>query len=170
LAIKNGHNLSFRIAKEEDLIDIKELFVQSIIGSCSNEYNTRQMEAWTSSIKNHQKWLTRIRDQYFLLAFYKERLAGICSLLNLNYLDLLFVHPEFQGQGIAKQLYSKIENKALNLGKSKIKLHSSLSAENFFKKMGFKNIEKRFTLRDGEKLIYFIMVKDLSPKSFNEVV
>jgi putative acetyltransferase len=56
--------------------------------------------------------LSFLHNQYVVVAENGDKIVGFCLLSEGNYLDLLYVHKDYQGQKIAFELYKIIENEA----------------------------------------------------------
>ena len=73
---------------------------------------TNSSHAWKSSSGDQQRWHRLIENQYFIIAILNGKIVGFASLDQGNYVDVMYVHRDFQRQGIAQQLYSTLENEA----------------------------------------------------------
>ncbi|WP_084085316.1 GNAT family N-acetyltransferase [Chryseobacterium sp. YR221] len=90
---------------------------------------------------------------------FAETITDVCKE-DYN-IDLLFVHKDYQHQGIAKALYTQIEQEALQQEASILNADVSKTAKPFFEKMGFKvNAEQTVHLK-GVDLINYKMSKNL---------
>ncbi|MEO8583265.1 MAG: GNAT family N-acetyltransferase [Flavitalea sp.] len=92
-----------------DLLELQQLFVYTISNVCQTDYDNKQIIAWIATIENYQRWQDILKNQFVLVAQDKESITGFCSLDNGNYIDLLYVHKDYQRQGIAHRLYDDIE-------------------------------------------------------------
>ncbi len=72
---------------------------------------------------------------------------------------MMFVHPEFQGLGIASRLLSRVEEEALKLGFSQIYTEASRTARPFFERRGFRVVKKQVVEKRGQSLENFLMEK-----------
>ena len=101
-------------------------------------------------------------NQLVLVAQIKNKIIGFTSLGNGNYIDLLYVHNDYQGQGVAHKLYTSIENVAMQQGQSELKSDVSKTAKSFFEKVGFEVINEQIVIRKGVELTNFKMTKTLA--------
>ena len=153
--------ITIRLANISDLTEIQEMFVDTIATICKDDYSPEQIKAWTSSIENTQRWTDILTLQYFLIAELDNKIVGYISLHNNNYIDLLYVHRDYQRQGIADKLYFEIEKEAIcNKGTF---LHSDVSktARPFFEKKGFIVLKEQTNIRQGVEIINYKMTKKL---------
>ena len=152
---------SLREALPSDLPEILQLFENAIQTTCSKDYTQQQIEVWVAGVQNTTRWEKAITQQYFLVAQANNKIVGFASLENGNYLDFLYVHPNYLGQGIAKQLYTALEKKALSLGSQLIYSNVSITAKPFFEKQGFEAIASQRNLIRGVELLNYRMEKEL---------
>ncbi|MGL4632425.1 MAG: GNAT family N-acetyltransferase [Leadbetterella sp.] len=101
-----------RHAEINDLPEIQKLFVDTISSICKYDYSQEQIKAWTSSMDNTQRWITKLVSQYFIVAVDESQILGYASLENNNYLDMFYVHKDFQRQGIAKGLFIEVKKRS----------------------------------------------------------
>ncbi|MCU0323784.1 MAG: GNAT family N-acetyltransferase [Spirosomaceae bacterium] len=151
----------FREVKFHDLKEIQQLFVETISEVCKNDYNPRQIEVWTSSIENHERWTNILSNQYVLIAQIDEKIVGFCTLENHTYIDLFYVHKDFQGQGIAHKLYLQIEQKARQNGSKVLTSDVSITAKPFFERMGFKIVKEQTVVRKNTEFRNYKMSKEI---------
>lgn len=160
----NNKRISIRHAKLNDLAAMQELFIETIETVCRYDYSPEQIVAWTSSIDNTKRWTGKLLKQYFLIAEIDNKIVGFASLENNEYFDFLYVHKDFQRQGIADHLYSEIEAEAMNHGTALLTSDVSLTAMPFFEKKGFKIIAEQKNDIKGVEIINFKMTKKIETK------
>ncbi|CAH0277024.1 GNAT family N-acetyltransferase [Chryseobacterium sp. WG14] len=144
-----------------DLTDMKLLFAETITYVCKDDYTNEQLEVWKSGVENEERWQKVMEEQLILVALHGDKTVGFCTLNQGNYIDLLFVHKDYQHRGIAQALYTQIEQEAIQQEESKLSADVSKTAKPFFEKMGFKvNAEQTVTVK-GIDLINYKMSKSL---------
>jgi len=129
--------ITLRLAEPKDLTEIQSLFVETIKAVCQKDYSPAQIKVLTASVEPVSRWQDKLKNQYFLLAQTAGKIVGFASLENADYLDFMYVHKDFQGKGIARQLYKAIETEVLKNGASMLSTDVSITAKPFFEKMGF---------------------------------
>jgi putative acetyltransferase len=154
--------LTLRNGKLEDLAELQQLFVDTVKTICRKDYNTEQIKVWTSGIENIERWAKIFTSQYVLIAEQENKIVGFATLENGNYIDLFYVHKDFQRKEIAKKLYKEIEAKAKLQRQTKLTSDVSKTAKPFFKHVGFEEIKEQKIIRKGVELINFKMIKELS--------
>lgn len=145
----------------QDLPEMLLLFQNTITAICQRDYNTAQLEAWKSGAENKERWLNVMKEQYILIAESENKIVGFCTLAQGNYIDLLFVHKDYQHQGIASQLYKLIEKEALDQNQKVLTADVSKTAKSFFETMDFRLIQEQIVNVKGIDLINYKMEKRL---------
>lgn len=141
--------MHIRRATLEDSEEIRQLFYDTVTAINANDYNAEQVKAWSSGYDNIERWNKRITEQHFFVAEKNGTITGFASLTNDGYLDVFFVHKDFQRQGIAAFLLTEIESCAHNIGIKEIASDVSITARPFFVKNGFTVIApQRVEFRD----------------------
>ncbi|UHO39116.1 GNAT family N-acetyltransferase [Chryseobacterium capnotolerans] len=144
-----------------DLPEMLQLFQDTIITICQEDYNIDQLNAWRSGTENQERWNNVIKQQFILIAEIKNKTVGFCTLDKGNYIDLLFVHKDYQHLGIATQLYKLIEKEALHQNQKFLTADVSKTAKPFFERMNFKLIQEQTVNVKGVDLINYKMEKAL---------
>lgn len=128
--------MQIREATAKDLDPILSLFENTIKKINSRDYSQEQIEVWTAS-KNKETWLSKISEQSFYVAFAKNQLIGFSSIDTDGYIDFMYVHHEFQHQGIAKALLLKLQEAASENNIQRVWASVSITAQPFFSRNGF---------------------------------
>jgi putative acetyltransferase len=129
--------MKIRIAQEKDIENIAQLFYETITTVNKKDYSEEQILAWIVNARDLEKWSDLMKEQYFLVAEKDFIITGFASLDTNCCVDLMYVHKDFQGQKIANQLLSALENKVIKKGFKEIWTDSSLTAKPFFLSKGF---------------------------------
>ena len=153
MIIRKGHH--------EDLAKLKQLFVETVSNVCTSDYDNNQIEVWKSSIENSQRWEDLIENQFILVAVKNGEITGFCTLDNGNCIDMLYVHKDYQRQGIARKLYAEIEKEAKQQGQKVLFSDVSKTARPFFESVGFKVIKEQTVKIKGVDLTNYRMIKKM---------
>lgn len=151
--------ISIRLSKYSDLGEIQRMFVETISAICKDDYSKEQINVWTSSVENTQRWADKLTSQYFLIAELDNKIVGFASLENNSYLDFLYVHKDYQRQGIADRLYSEIEREAIKKKATIIHSDVSKTARPFFEKKGFVTTEAQTIKIQEVEIVNYKMTK-----------
>ena len=111
------------------------------------------------------KWAERRISRPAWIADIDGKPAGFSDLVADGCLDMMFVHPEFQGLGVASRLLARVELEALASGMDRIYTHASLTARPFFERKGFVVVMRQTVEKRGQKLDNFVMKKRYRPLS-----
>lgn len=150
-----------RFATLDDLEEIQQLFIETISEVCKNDYSPQEIEIWVSSVKSKKRWIEKLTNQYFLIAELNDKIVGYCSLENDNYIDLLYVHKDYQQKGIANLLYSKIEMQALKKNVTHLTVDASITAKVFFEKKDYHVLKKQINVIQKVQIINYKMIKEI---------
>lgn len=88
-------------------------------------------------------------------------IVGFGNMDKTGYLDRLYVHKDFQGQGIATIIADELEKYAQRHDITIITTEASITAKPFFETRGYKTIKQQSVERKGQTLINFMMEKHL---------
>ncbi len=153
--------MEYRTATTGDLPAILDVFKATVLHICEPDYTGEQLNAWAGAAVNQQKWVDRIEMQYFLVAENSEGITGFGSLENGEYLDVLYIHEQYQRKGIARAILGRLEDRSRLLKKSHIRADVSITARPFFEKHGFRVIKLQFQMVNKIRISNYSMVKDL---------
>ncbi|PQJ80251.1 GNAT family N-acetyltransferase [Polaribacter porphyrae] len=148
-------------ASIKNLDEILSLFKNTIEKTCCEDYNKSQISAWISSVENRERWIHKIKNQYFIIVKTKNLIVGFGSL-EQDYIDFLYVHHNFLRKGIASILYESLKKESQKLGFIKLTTHSSKTAFPFFASKGFQLIKENTITRKGVEISNFEMKKVIS--------
>lgn len=153
--------MTFRNAVLEDLPAMKALYRDTILTVCRKDYTEEQVKIWSSSVNKEERWLDVVVNQLVLLAEIDGVLVGFGTLKNYNYIDFFYVHKDFQGMGIARELLNRLLDEATSHGEKLLTSDISLTAKPFFEKHGFKVVAEQENIRGEVILINYKMMKHL---------
>jgi putative acetyltransferase len=152
----------FRTATLYDLDEMKQLYVDAIMQVCKDDYSFEQREQWCSSVHKTSRWVEVVETQFVLIAEIGRQIVGYGTLKNGTYIDFFYVHKDFQGIGIARQLLERIEKQAIVSGSYALTSDISITAKPFFEKNGFRVLTKQENVIGSEVLINYKMKKQLT--------
>lgn len=153
--------INLRPATLDDLSILQSLFVKAILRACKNDYGAEQLQVWIASVENDQRWKDAISNQYFLVAEADKTIAGFGSLEENNYVDFMYVHPDYHRKGVAQGIYKALEKEAVLQGSSLLTSNVSITARPFFLAQGFEVIKENRNQVRGIEIINYQMKKDL---------
>ncbi|MFT4105238.1 MAG: GNAT family N-acetyltransferase [Lacrimispora sp.] len=147
--------MEIREYRECDIQEITELFFNTVHGVCSKDYTQEQLNAWAGPV-NADQWNRVFLEHYTLVASENGTIAGFGDIDHTGYLDHLFVHKDYQGQGIATALCDSLETQFLVHA---ITTHASITAKPFFEARGYRVVKEQQVMRNGVVLTNYVMEK-----------
>ena len=103
-----------------------------------------------------QAWDKSFRAHRTIIATESGKIVGFGDMDETGYLDRLYVHKDYQGQGIASAICDELERFAA--GKT-ITTHASITAKPFFQHRGYCVVRKQEVIRRGVALTNLVMEK-----------
>ena len=150
-----------RKARIDDAQAILDLRARTVRRINSRDYTPAQIDAW---IGNRRVEVTQsmIADgQYYVCVNAQGNLLGFGGIKGSR-LFALYVSAEHQGEGIGSVLLKRMEKDAARKGFSEIETESTLTAEAFYKRKGYQEVErKRRKIARGEMLDVVELKKSL---------
>jgi len=143
----------------EDLDAVIDVFQRAIREVSSKDYNPAQIAAW--STVDRAEWEPWRLTRPTWVAVEGARVVGFSDLEADGCLDMMFVHPEYQGIGVASLLLRQVEEAALAQGFKRIFTEASKTARPFFARRGFVVDAEQQVGKRGERMTNFRMHKVL---------
>ncbi|MDR9803619.1 GNAT family N-acetyltransferase [Rhizobium hidalgonense] len=135
-----------------------DIFLRAIREVSSKDYSPAKVEAW-AKVEDRGLWAERRISRPVWMAEIDGEPVGFSDLTADGCLDMMFVHPEFQGLGVASSLLSRVEEEARTLGFRRIYTEASRTARPFFERKGFRVISRQTVEKRGQSLENFLMEK-----------
>lgn len=146
----------------EDCETLYGLFYDTVHGVNKKDYAESQLKVWARKEWEKETWHRIFQETTTKIVEHQGEILGFANLEQGGLLDKLYVHKEYQGQGVGSFLLQTLEDSRY-LGVEKIGTFSSITALPFFKKRGFTVIYDNEVLRHGVALQNFYMEKELPP-------
>lgn len=139
-----------------------QLFYDTIHAVNAKDYTAEQLDAWAPSttIATDPRCQTILNNIAYVVEINKM-FVGFGDMTKQGYLDRLYVHHNYQRQGVASAIVNKLIEDAYKLGLAEITTHSSITAKPFFESFGFIACQQQEVDLSGVKLVNFIMKKTL---------
>ena len=133
---------------------LTELFFNTVHLINAKDYSEEQLNAWATGDVDLEQWNRSFLSHYTVVAETDGTVVGFGDIDPKGYLDRLYVHHDFQHQGIATAICDKLE---LASRAEKIVTHASITAKGFFEKRGYKVVAKQQVQRQGILLTNYVM-------------
>jgi putative acetyltransferase len=153
--------ISIRPYLPEDCDASIEVFRASVRRTGLLHYSLDQVMAWAPDEIDAAAWGARRLSRPTWMAEMAGKIAGFSDLEDDGHLDMLFVHPDFQRQGVASALLRTVESAARASGRRRLDTESSIGARAFFERWGFNLIAAQTVARRGQTLVNYRMEKIL---------
>lgn len=160
--------MSIRKAKRNDAKNISVLICDTINVINRRDYNSEQIKSWqkAGTPKKIKNYLSD-KKTYTCVAIINNKVIGVGAIKE-DEITALYVKARYTGKGIGTKILKHLEKRAINKGIKKIKVNSSLTAYNFYKKNGYKKFLETTDEIKIEEIPCLAMVKEI-PCNINEV-
>ncbi len=139
-----------------DCKQLAELFYQTVHVVNAKDYTNKQLDVWATGYVDLKEWNKLFLEHNTLVAIENSIIVGFGDIDKSGYLDRLYVHKDYQGQGIATAICNKLEQ---SVKACKIVTHASITAKPFFEKRGYRVIKEQQVIREGIALSNYVMEK-----------
>jgi GNAT superfamily N-acetyltransferase len=143
--------------KTADLNAVIALFGRSVREIASRDYTPAQISVWAPQAPDFSAWADRLSKGTVFVYEIDHEIVGFARAEGTGYLDLLYVHPEFQRQGIARALFKQVLAWASRQGIPRISSDVSITARPFFEHEGFHVVKPQVVERHGVSFHNFQM-------------
>lgn len=138
---------------ESDLEEIKQLFYNTIQHVNVADYSKEQVDVWS----NRKDLLTskRFLESETRVVIHNDQIVGYGNIKSDGEYDHLYVHKDYQHQGIATMLCNELEN----LYEGEIYVYASISAKEFFIHRGYEIMCENLVEIENVELKNYLMKK-----------
>jgi putative acetyltransferase len=150
----------YRTNEAEKLL---EMYYNTVHTINKQHYNTQQLDAWVpSATANLSSWKDRFLANKTWVALKHDEVVGFGNLEHqCTTIGMLYVHKDYQRQGVATLLLQKLESLLIDGGIRKAIAEVSLTARPFFERQGYLWVRDNHKLLRGVNFFNFIMEKEL---------
>jgi putative acetyltransferase len=154
--------IAIRPYRPEDVDALIALFTRAVRETAARHYSPEQLRAWAPDVPDRDGWAARRMSRPTYVAEMGGEIAGFTDLEPDGHIDMMFVHPDHDGRGVASLLLARVEAEARSLGLARLFTEASLSARPFFARRGFTLIAEQSVALRGQELTNFRMEKQLT--------
>ena len=148
--------MEIRRFQPEDAAETAQMIARTLLISNSKDYSREYIERITAS-HSAEIISERAKDGHMYIACDGSRIigcgaiAGYWGSITESILLTIFVLPEYQGHGVGKQIIQTLEQDEFFLRAKRIEIPASVTAVEFYKKMGY-NYKNGIAEMDDEQL------------------
>lgn len=149
---------------DSDIEKIVSLFYDTVHSVNAKDYSQTELDAWAPRDAKESKvksWKESLDKNITYVAKINDEVVGFSNLTYSGHLDLLYVHKDYQGQGIATALVNQLESEARKLNLLEVDTEASITAKPFFEQRGYKIVCSQIVERNGVKLTNYKMIKEI---------
>ena len=145
--------------KEKYLEQISNLIIQDLLTVNSNDYGIERVKKMAEDFTVEKLQNSLNKRKKVFVALIDDNVVGTAGIDKSWYSDdeywilTVFVKPENHGQGIGKKLIEKIEEYATTLPVKKLIIPASITAHEFYYKLGYKYKDGKKELNDEDMYI-----------------
>src|SRR5271165_504392 len=155
-------DVSLRPYVPSDLRRCAEIFRHSVEELADDDYDPDQRAAWASTADDEAAFRGRLEGALTLIAVIGGVTAGFATLKDSEKIDMLYVHPDFAGQGAGRALIDALTKLGSARGAKRLTVEASELAKPLFERLGFR-AESRNLVRVGDEwLANTTMIKQLA--------
>lgn len=140
---------------------ILRLFRETILTVNLGDYTQEQCEVWANSFTSIEVLDKRLKKSVTYIVELDGRIVGFGNVNDLIEIDLLYVHKDFQRNGIASVILKKLETYAKSIGFGELTTEVSITARKFFEAKGYRVEENQIKFVRGCEFVNFRMKKGL---------
>lgn len=148
--------MKLRKYQQSDCKVLAELFYHTVHTVNAKDYTEEQLNAWATGEVDLEKWNQSFQEHDSFVAVENGMIVGFGDIDHTGYLDRLYVHADYQGQGIATAICDRLEQ----MVEENITTHASVTASPFFENRGYHVIKEQQVERKGIFLTNFVMQKE----------
>lgn len=153
--------IALRPALPADAPALAALFRASVEVLGAEDYSEAQVEAWSALADDEAEFAKKLATKLTIVALVNGALAGFGALKGTDFLDMLYVHPNFARRGVGSALCDALEKLSLARHAKKLTVDASDSAEKFFSRRGYVAQRRNMTFLGEEVLGNTTMTKEL---------
>lgn len=144
-----------------DTMALRDLFAQSIEELTADDYDEDQRLAWAASAADADAFRARLGGTLTLIVQVEGEYLGFGSLKDNKTIDMLYVHPDFAGEGVGTAIADALEKIAGARGAEAVTVDASDTAMPFFESRGYAAVQRNSVPRDDQWLSNTTMIKPL---------
>ncbi len=131
--------MHIRKFKKEDARKVSNMIRKCLLEVNISDYPKKIMDGMVKHFTPSQI-IKNSKERDIFVAVENDKILGTASLKE-NIILTVFVNPNIHGKGIGSKLMNKVEDLARKKGHKTVKLPSSLTSFEFYKRRGYKKVK-----------------------------
>ncbi len=148
-----------RLFKSSDFPIVIQLFKEAVPAINSRDYSSEQINTWIDI--DLGRWQEKLTNNISFVAEIDAVIVGFANITHKGYLDLMYIHKDYQARFVSLHLLRAIEKIARQLDLARITTDCSITARVPAERVGFKVIKERIVEKKGMQFIVYYMEKKL---------
>lgn len=157
--------VTIRSFRPDDIDALMALFQRAVREIASRDYSPKQIAAWSQARTDRDGWLARRLAKPTFIAERAGEIAGFSDLESDGHIDMLFVSPDHQRQGVATRLINHVIGNAREQGLRAVYTEASITARPVFERCGFHVVAAQQVTLHGQTLTNYRMRRELEAES-----
>lgn len=141
----------------EDAAATWRVFSAAVHGTARRDYTQEQVAAWAPPDVDVASWHERRAEATTFVACNEHGVVGFADFTSDGVVDMLFVHPDAGGRGVARALVDRVVSEARTAGHRSLRVHASRTAVPALRRFGFTLHGSRLPEVRGQRLENFDM-------------
>lgn len=150
--------MKLRYYQSGDCKALADLFYQTVHSVNAADYTEEQLNAWASGAVDLNQWDQSFFSHCTLVAEQDGLIVGFGDMAPDGYLDRLYVHKDYQREGVASAICEALEKTVTGT----VTTHASITAKPFFEHRGYRVTLEQQVIRRGVALTNYVMEKSPS--------
>ena len=147
--------LTIRMYEERDFPALCALFLRAVKETARADYSHRKIAGWAQF--DEERWRQKLAASCVLIAIKDASPVGFITAVD-DYIDLLFVSPDYSRQGVASALLNTLLRQ---LPERVYTVEASITAKPFFARHGFTVIQPQEVEARGERFLNYLMRRQI---------
>lgn len=148
-------------ATETDLPLMQRFFYQTVTIYGTQIFSKEEVKIYSRLALDKNHWKQKFVDDFVYNVKLNGEVIGSFSMNKNGFIEYIFVHLNYQGHGISKDLYATLETIAKENGITVLKTQVSAITQSFFEKKGFEIIAEVEKVAGGEEVVNYNGIKHL---------
>ena len=147
-------------------IQISQLYHTAVQSIVHPRYPKLKLNVWSTAPRSAKFWQQQYKRNKAWVMLDNQQVIGFISLEThfkyRGYIDCLYVHPNYQHQGVAGALYKHLQHWAQHQQYPNLTVDASYLSKALFEKMGFTEQHTHYQQKRGQMFTSFYMKKLLT--------